>query len=74
MAFLFVQSRDHCGFFQWFVDPIPLRLSQIISGLLKRIDKKEREVKAAKRKGRKWKVVAWCLIVYILVEKFRWGK
>ncbi|KAF2323859.1 hypothetical protein GH714_001732 [Hevea brasiliensis] len=31
-------TLNYCGYFQWYDDPFPLRATQVISGLLRRID------------------------------------
>ncbi|KAF2304366.1 hypothetical protein GH714_030505 [Hevea brasiliensis] len=62
-------TSNYCGYFQWYDDPFLLRATQVISGLLRRIDRHDLDLQAARGKERKWMYIALCLALYIVVEK-----
>ncbi|KAF2304377.1 hypothetical protein GH714_030592 [Hevea brasiliensis] len=63
------KTSNYCGYFQWYDDPFLLRATQVISGLLRRIDRHDLDLQAARGKERKWMYIALCLALYIVVEK-----
>ncbi|XP_021661491.1 uncharacterized protein LOC110650697 isoform X2 [Hevea brasiliensis] len=58
-----------CRNYGWYDDPFLLRATQVISGLLRRIDRHDLDLQAARGKERKWMYIALCLALYIVVEK-----